>query len=119
MNYNAQVGRFGEALARKYLLKKGYKIIGQNVKLSYQEIDLVTKRKNQIIFIEVKTRTSDSFGQAEEAMTQAKIGKLKKARNHYLVVNNFDPEQVRFDLLAIDIDRVKKIAKIKHYLDIF
>lgn len=119
MNYNSKVGQFGEKLAEKYLADKGYRMIDRNLKLGYQEIDLIAKISGQVIFIEVKTRTNDFFGQADEAITSTKIKKLKKARNQYLAVNKVDPEKSRFDLVAINIDKKRKIAKIKHYKDIF
>ncbi|MFH1744782.1 MAG: YraN family protein [bacterium] len=117
--YKNKVGRFGEELAKKYLIKKGYFIIGQNIKLSYKELDIVARHENKIIFIEVKTKISNKFGTADENMNSRKLHHLKKAIGMYVENKRLDPDNIRLDLISIDIDRIKKIAKIKHYKDIF
>lgn len=119
MNHNQKVGQFGEGLARDYLVRHGYKIIGENIKVSYKEIDIIAKKQNLIVFIEVKTRTSDKFGFADEAISSKKIKHLKRAIGAYLKSHNSGFQDIRLDLIAIDIDKDKKIAKIKHYKDIF
>ena len=119
MNHNQKVGQFGEDLAIKYLLKNKYKIIDRNVKISYKELDIIAKIKDKIIFIEVKTRTSQKFGFADESINSKKLHHLKKAINMYLDNKDLDPDKVRLDLIAIDINKSKKTAKIKHYKDLF
>lgn len=119
MNYRQKIGKFGEKLAVDYLIKHGYRIIETNVKISYKEIDVIANFKDKIIFIEVKTRTSKIFGSADDGMSSKKLHHLKKALNMYVDSKNLDPENIRLDLLAIDIDKYKKVAKIKHYKDIF
>lgn len=118
MNYNQRVGKFGEELARNYLVEKGYKIVESNVKISYQEVDIIAKLGDDLIFIEVKTRTTLTFGQADEAVGGRKLNNLKEAVEYYVYEKKHDPGRVRMDLIAIDIDKRKKIAKIKHYRDI-
>ncbi|MFH1662298.1 MAG: YraN family protein [Candidatus Falkowbacteria bacterium] len=115
MNYNQKVGQFGEEVAKNYLIRKGYKIVDCNVKTSYQEIDIIAKKDGGIIFVEVKTRTSDIYGEAEDAIDNRKINNLKMAVQGYLFGNKIFIDDVRVDLVAVDIDKVKKTAKIKHY----
>ena len=117
--YRKIVGDFGELLARRYLVGKGYEIVATKVKSSYQEIDIIARYKNKMIFVEVKTRTSDMLGEADEAMDIKKIKNLKKAIQDYALVNNYDFDDTRGDLVAIMIDKTKKIANIKHYKDVF
>ncbi|MBA3047341.1 YraN family protein [Patescibacteria group bacterium] len=119
MNHNQKVGQFGEKLAIDYLTRKGYKIIDKNIKISYREIDVIARKNNGLIFIEVKTRTSDKFGFADEAVSSKKIKRLKTAISAYLKNDNSGLKNLRLDLIAIDINKGKKIAKIKHYKDIF
>lgn len=119
MDYRKQVGQFGEQLAQDFLIKRGYRIIEQNVKLSYQEIDIVASYKNLLVFVEVKTRTNQTFGVADESITHGKIQNLKKAIGSYVEVRKKNPENVRLDLIAVDINRATKIAKIKHVKDLF
>ncbi len=118
MNYKKRVGDFGEKLAIEYLQKKKYKIINRNVKLSYQEIDIIAKIKTKTIFIEVKTRTNLSVGIAEEAINYYKIKNIKKAMLSYIYLHKLDIDNTQFDVIVVNIDKIKKIAKIKHYLSI-
>jgi len=117
--YKQIVGDFGESLAQKYLITKGYVIIGTKIKSSYQEIDIIAQYQQKIVFVEVKTRISDLLGEAEEAMNGQKLNNLKKAMQEYTLVHKHDFDDVRGDLIAITIDKSKKIANIKHYKDVF
>ncbi len=118
--YNQNVGRFGEKLARDYLIKHGYGIIGANVKTSYKEIDIVAIKDNVLVFVEVKIRTSEKFGRAEESIFGNKTNNLKKAIGIYLRGNKkiHKYSDIRLDLVAVNIEKDKKIANIKHYTDI-
>ncbi|MDD5031558.1 MAG: YraN family protein [Patescibacteria group bacterium] len=118
VNYRREVGKFGENLAKNYLLKKGYEIIGENVKISFQEIDIIARQEKMLVFIEVKTRLSSAFGGAEDAFDFRKSGYLEKALESYIYKNNLDENLIRLDFISIDLNREKKIAKIKHYKDI-
>ncbi len=118
-NLKKRIGIFGEDLAVKYLANIGYKILDRNIKISYQEIDIIAKLGEIVVFIEVKTKTSTSFGSADSSLTNKQINNLKKALSIYLYRHKYDQNKVRLDLFAIDIDKFKKIAKIKHYKDIF
>ncbi len=116
--HNQEVGKFGEMLAKKYLISHGYKIIGCNIKTSYKEIDIIAQKDQIFVFVEVKTRISQIFGSAEEALQPAKLINFKKAIEYYLYARDYIQNDVRADLICLDIDRHKKTAKIKHYHDI-
>ena len=119
MNYRKKVGMYGEKLAANYLARKGYKILDKNVKISYQEIDIVANIRKKIVFFEVKTRTSFNLGAADEAINSKKIKNLKKAIKNYIRDKRINANNIRLDFIAIDINKSKKIANIKHYKDIF
>jgi putative endonuclease len=119
-NFHAkEVGEFGEGLVIKYLERKGYQIKEKNLKLSYQEIDIVAFEKKELVIIEVKTRTDDSCGVAEESIGREKIRNIKRATRAYCKLKNIDIDNTRFDVVVVNIDRKNKIAKIKHYIRIF
>ena len=118
MNYRQKVGKFGENLARDYLVRHGYKILGMNIKISYKEVDIIASRDKSIVFIEVKTRVFLGWGGAEEAIDDQKITNLAQALDLYIYEKKLDENLVRLDFIAIDIDKNKKIAKIKHYKDV-
>ncbi len=119
MNYNKKVGEFGEILAKKYLIKHGYSIIAMNKKISSKEIDIIAKKHKRIIFIEVKTRTSEKYGEASDFFNISKINNLKIALEKYIYENKIDEKYVQIDLIAVDINKYKKIANIKHFKNIF
>jgi len=118
MKYKQVIGEFGEKLAINYLRKHGYKILARNIKTSFKEIDIITQKGKTIIFIEVKTRLSQKFGTADEAMSWVKLNNFNRAIELFLVQRNLETDDIRADLISVDIDRSKKIAKIKHYKDI-
>ena len=118
INYRQKIGDFGEKLAEQYLVRRGYRIVGTKQKIGYQEIDIIANIKDVIVFVEVKTRTSEVLGLADEAMSSAKLKSLKIGINKYLNNNQDCFKNVRLDLVAIDIDKQKKVAKISHYKDI-
>jgi len=115
LSYNKRMGSFGEGLARDYLIKKGYKIIGSNIKAGYQELDIIAKKENCLVFIEVKTRTSMIYGSADETVFSKKIKNLKTGVSKYLQSYRGFYKDLRIDLISIDLDRIKQTAKIKHY----
>ena len=118
MTHNQNIGQFGETLAKNFLIKHGYKIINANVKLSYQELDLVAEKDGWIIFVEVKTRLSQFYGPAENAMALTKLERFRRGMEMYIFKNNLDIDEIRADLITVDIDHLKQTAKIKHYQDV-
>lgn len=118
MTHNQKIGEFGETLAKNYLIRHGYKIIDANVKLSYQELDIVALKNGQTIFVEVKTRISQFYGPAENAFQFTKLERFRRGMEMYISSKNLYVEQIRADLITVDIDHIKKTAKIKHYKDV-
>lgn len=110
------LGKKGESIATSYIEKKGYVILAQNWRDRNDEIDIIAKYKNQLIFVEVKTRRSDAFGEPELAITQKKQHFLIRAANAYIIKNDFQGES-RFDVLSI-LYRPNKID-IYHIEDAF
>lgn len=118
MGHNQLIGKFGEALAKSYLIRHGYKIVDFNVKLSYQEIDIVAAKKGLTAFVEVKTRISQIYGPAEDAFAFRKAARFQRGIEMFIRNNKIPADNIRADLITVDIDRRKKVAKIKHYKDI-
>jgi len=118
MTHNQIIGKFGERLAKNYLIKHGYKIINTNVKLSYQELDIIALKNSQVIFVEVKTRISQFYGPAENAFQFTKLERFRQAIEMYIGSKKLEVDETRADLITVDINRSKKSAKIKHYKDV-
>jgi putative endonuclease len=104
-----ELGRWGESLAADYLTEHGFVITAHNVRTPYGEIDLIAQKsskssENEIttVFVEVKTRTTQSFGYPEEAITNRKRANLISAVEHYLQENPDLEGFWRIDVIAIE-----------------
>ena len=103
----------GESLAEGYLKSKGYKIIGRNEKLMGIEVDLIaTAPDGDVCFIEVKSRTTYSYGYALEAVTPAKIARYKRFINLYTQIHRLYDKTLRIDVIAISGDDVEHIENV-------
>ncbi len=95
-------GKYGEDIAAKYLIKKGYKIIERNYHFSrYGEVDIIAFDKGQLCFIEVKARTGDKFGAPLEAVTPSKLAKIHKCALSYLPKCPYGFKGFRIDVISI------------------
>ena len=93
-------GRWGEEKAARYLRRRGWRILEQNYRCRFGEIDLVASRFGVLAFVEVKTRKNDAHGEAREFVTQAKQQRLLAAASLYLSEHETDL-QPRFDVIEI------------------
>lgn len=108
-----RLGQFGENLAARYLESKGYRIIDRNIHFREGEIDIVARDAQEIVFVEVKCRASTLFGTPEESMHYRKVRRLHVAVFRYLALHH---QRIpwRIDLVAIELDRLGKTARIRH-----
>jgi len=115
-NHNKQFGKLGEDIAAGYLERKGYKILVRNYTYARVEVDVVCEYNNEIIFVEVKTRTSDQMAYPEQAVGKAKQKNIRLAAESFLEENQIT-SSVRFDIIAV----VKNESKfeIEHFEDAF
>ncbi len=111
-----ELGEIGEEMAADYLRKKGYVILERNYRYDRAEIDIIAQDNEQLVIVEVKTRTSDFFGDPQQFVTPGKIKQLIKATDYYLISKEIDLE-TRFDIIAILIN--KKQESIEHFIDAF
>ncbi len=95
------LGLKGETIAANYLKKHGYQIMARNFYTRYGELDIICKKGQALIFVEVKTRRSASYGTPEEAVTPRKIEHLKKAAYIYLEQHQEFFKELRFDVIGI------------------
>ncbi len=111
------LGFKGEAIAKRFLVNKGYEILDENWVYGKAEVDLIAYLNRQIIFVEVKTRTSVAFGMPEDFVTDAKQKQMELAASEYIVLMNHIGE-IRFDIISILFDTQDKYT-IKHIEDAF
>lgn len=95
------LGAKGEQQAKEYLIKNKYKILETNFTCPIGEIDIIAKKKDVIIFIEVKTRETAKYGLPREAVTAYKQDKIRKIALTYLKFTNNLESKVRFDCIDI------------------
>ena len=96
-------GREGEAKAADYLRCKKYEVIGANYRCRFGELDLIAKKRELVIFVEVKLRKNDRFGAAADAVTFSKQDKLRKTAASWLAAHDCDAP-TRFDVIEIYTD---------------
>lgn len=116
MALHNELGKAGEELALAYLRKHSYKILATNWRFGKDEIDIVCKKNNTLIIVEVKTRSSSYFGEPEIFVNKSKQGFLIRAANSYIYKNDVDLE-CRFDIISVLI--VKGGSKISLIEDAF
>lgn len=117
--FKKTLGNTGEEAAAEYLKKNGYKIIGRNYRNKIGEIDIICENKEYLIFVEVKTRSSDKFGTPASAVDKRKQNKIIKVTQYYLMEHETD-KSIRFDVIEVYAEPGSgKINKIEHIKDAF
>ena len=109
-----ETGNLGEKLAVGFLQKQGYHILQTNYRCPEGEVDIVARRKDCLVFIEVRTRRSQEFGSPEESITPAKMDKLRRVAAHYRQTHDDTPASWRIDVVAIEMDRQNRPLRIEH-----
>ncbi|NLD48435.1 MAG: YraN family protein [Clostridiaceae bacterium] len=114
-------GSLGEEAAVQYLNKNNYKILERNFRYKKMgEIDIISREKNYLCFIEVKTRSSNAYGLPREAVNYRKQENIRKLAQIYLSRNGMYDENIRFDVIEVYIEKkaceieVKNIELIKN-----
>lgn len=111
-----ELGKHGENLAVDFLIAKGHTILLRNYRYEKSEVDIISLINGTLVFVEVKTRSSESFGYPEESVSVKKQAKLKQAMEQYTMDNNITSEP-RFDIISIIISKGK--VDIHHIEDAF
>jgi putative endonuclease len=113
-----QLGNQGEDLACTYLKNQGAEIIERNWKCQAGEADVIVREGDDIVFVEVKTRSSDSAGFPEEAVNLKKRRRYEKIAMEYLFSHDLPAARVRFDVLALLLSNNGK-AFLRHHRDAY
>jgi len=113
MTERSDTGKLGEELARNYLKKKGYRVIETNYRTRFGEIDIVATHNKMLVFVEVRTKNSTTFGTPEESITAKKARHLRAAAYLYLRAHQNVPEMWRIDFVAVEIDDKNKPTRIE------
>lgn len=114
MKISNPTARRGEEIASHYLQKKGYKIIERNFRKGYGELDIIAVYKGVLVFVEVKTRTSQEFGSPLEAIAPWKLRALIKTVQFYKMTHRNLPEQMRIDAISVMLFPGGEEEKVEH-----
>lgn len=95
------IGKIGEDIAESYLIKNKYEIIERNFSCRQGEIDIIAKYKNEIVFIEVKTRSNNKYGNPIDAVTYFKKNHILKSIQYYLFSRKLENCFIRIDIIEV------------------
>jgi putative endonuclease len=111
-----KTGNIGEALAANFLQDQGYEIVARNFRFGRAEIDLIVRRDNWVLFIEVKTRGSNEYGEPEDFVTVAQMNRIYSAAEEWIFATGWQGD-IRFDIVTVKVGRGFDDAVIEHLED--
>ena len=111
--HSRDIGALGEKIAAEYLTGLGYVIRERNFRLREGEIDIVAEKDDFLVFIEVRTRTSNSYGTPEESVTTQKKERLIALAEAYIEDREDLPSSWRIDVVAIELGPKRKVARLE------
>lgn len=123
MAQHNEVGQTGERLAREYLEKHGYKILEQNYKTKYAEIDLVAEKaegflgSKKLVFVEVRTKIGEQWGSPEDTINKAKLWKVLQNAKSYTAFKKWDGP-VRIDAICVVLNQDMSVCRLTHHENI-
>ena len=117
-SWNQSLGKRGEDVAVGFLERRGYEILERNWKCPFGEADIIARDGDDVLFIEVKTRTGVAKGLPEDAVTKEKRSRYEKiAASYSLNIEGYDTP-IRFDVIAIVVIENKR-ALLRHHVNAF
>ena len=114
-----KLGRKGERGAARFLKEHGYRVLHRNWKSKLGEVDIIAREGKTLCFVEVKSRSDESFGGAVEAVGPAKQAQIVRAALAFLMRHNIPVQDCRFDVVAVQFDPERKIFEFELIQDAF
>ncbi|MGB9498483.1 MAG: YraN family protein [Dissulfuribacterales bacterium] len=119
LSLRQKFGKFGENLAARHLKKLGYKIICKNYRTKLGEIDIIAKQDDTIVFVEVKSRRTSTFGSPKYSITLKKQQQISKTALYYLKKTNQSDVCARFDVVTVNsVNKKHDIEVIKNAFEL-
>jgi putative endonuclease len=112
--HRQKLGKLGEDIAASFLTDKGYSLLDRNFKARYGEIDIVAMQGDTLVFVEVKTRLGDTYGQPQEAVTPRKLHEVIQTAQYYATLHSELPEDIRIDVVAIVLTPDQEVDSLEH-----
>ena len=117
--FKKTIGNIGEEIASGFLRKRKYEILARNYNTRQGEIDIIAQKKGKIAFVEVKSRTSKTFGSAAEAVTWKKRQHIMQAAIIYLQTEKPKYSSYGFDVIEIYLKKDGALEELNHIEDAF
>ena len=111
-----RLGTKGEDIAAAYLQQQGHALLDRNFRTRYGEVDLVTRHGDAIVFLEVRTRRTATYGAPEESVTARKGQRVVLAAQQYLQDNGMEQRHWRIDLVSVRM--AGGAPKVTHLMDV-
>lgn len=108
-----QRGQQGEAAAVFFLQEKGYRLRERNFRCALGEIDIVAEEGGEIVFVEVRTRSSNLLGTPQESVDWRKQNRLRRLADYYLKYRGLSGRPCRFDVVAVWLDKRGEVTAIE------
>lgn len=117
--HRRQLGLKGEEAAAGYLKRSGYRVLNKNYSCRLGEIDIVALESDTLVFIEVRSRSSDEYGLAQESVTMRKQLRLRQLAWHYLKAEGKTGSSCRFDVISVLFDENGNLKRLEHIENAF
>jgi len=111
-----QLGQAAEDLAATHLKKQNFTIIARNYRYQRAEVDLIAQKNKLMVFVEVKTKSNDQFGDPETFVTRKQQSLVRTAAEHYIIMHDWS-HAIRFDIIAIL--KTNNHMQLTHFEDAF
>jgi len=111
--HSRDIGALGEKIAAEYLTGLGYMIRERNFRSREGEVDIIAEKDDFLVFIEVRTRTSNSYGTPEESVTTQKKERLIALAEAYIEDRDNLPSSWRIDVVAIELGLNRKVSRLE------
>ncbi|MDX1874830.1 YraN family protein [Mycolicibacterium sp. 120266] len=109
----AEIGALGERLAVEHLQSLGLRVLQRNWRCRYGELDVIAVEGATVVFVEVKTRTSDAFGGVAQAVSPVKVRRLRRLAGLWLAQQDRSWAGVRIDVIGVRIGRTR-VPELAH-----
>ncbi len=113
--FNKITGAIGEEAAEEFLKNKGYEILERNFQTKFGEIDIIAKKDGVWVFVEVKTKSGEEFGEPWEMVDGRKLEKVKRMAELYLMKKRLGEVACRIDVVGVWLDIEGEVEKIEHW----
>ena len=118
MTYQQRIGNLGEEIAAVFLGDLGYQLLEKNFRTPYGELDIIMIDSDILVFVEVKTRTTTSFGSPESSITHTKLERIHNSALLWLQSHPDQNDDWRIDVVAILLNAEGMVEDIQHFISV-